>query len=96
PLIEITWHRDVQNGTSDIRYTNVEVGNPENGGYIFWGITTGEPYAAFYDVYNKGADNHTDAEWDPVNLDGRVRDPNHFGDNLWHCWDSDLNDIVCP
>ncbi len=96
PLIEITWHRNSQQGTGDIRYTNVEAGNPENGGYIFWGTTTGADHAAFYDVYNKGADNHTEAEWDPVAMDGRVSDPNHFGDEAWHCWDTDLQDTECP
>lgn len=96
PLIEITWHRDPQQATGDIRYTNVEEGNPENGGYIFWGTTTGEPHDAFYDVCNKGQNNHTEAEWDQVTGAGRVRDPHHFGDSAWHCWDADQQDTVCP
>jgi len=96
PLLEIAWHRDPQEGTADIRYSNVESGNPEQGGYILYGTTVFDQYDGFYDVYNKGQDNHTDAEWDFENGDGRVRDPRHFGDNDWHCWDEDQQDVICP
>lgn len=96
PLLDITWHRNPDEGTADITYTNIVPEGPENGGYISYGITGGIPYDAFYDIYNKGADNHTDIEWNRTTKEGRVRDPNHFADSEWHCWDSALEDVDCP
>jgi hypothetical protein len=95
-LIGIEWHRFPESGSGDIRYTNIVPEGPENGGYIFYGTTTDEPFDAFYDIYNKGLDNHTTIEWSRTTKTGRVLDSNHFGDADWHCWDSDLNDILCP
>jgi hypothetical protein len=93
-LLQIDWHK-YSDGTADISYTNIRPGDPENGGYIFYGTAlTG--FDRFYDIYNKGADNLTEIEWSSVNKDGRVKDPYHYGDDLWHCWDVSLMDVVCP
>jgi len=95
-LLNIQWHRDPATETADIRYTNVQPGGPENGGYIFYGSTAGILYDAFYDIYDVSDDNHTDVEWHRTNQNGHVRDPRHFGDNEWYCWDENLNDTECP
>ena len=58
-MIGIEWHRDTEAGTADIKYTNIVPGGPENGGYIHFGVTGGYPHDAFYDIYNKGKENHT-------------------------------------
>ena len=96
PYIGVEWHRDLSVGTADIKYTNIVPGGSENGGYISYGITTETPYDAFYDIYNKGQDNHTDIEWNTTTLEGHVKDLRVFLDNDWHCWNSDLEDIICP
>ena len=64
----------------------------ENGGYINYGITNETPYNAFYDIYNKGQDNHTNIEWNRTTKEGRVKDAQHFLDAVWHLWDSNLDD----
>ena len=96
PMIGIEWHMDVEAETADIKYTNIVPDGPENGGYIFYGVTGEEPYDAFYDIYNIGQDNHTMIEWDLTDEDGRVSDPNRFGDTDWHCWDTLHDDVECP
>jgi len=96
PFVGIVWHCNVQDSTADIKYTNIVPGGPENGGYIFYGTTTDTLYDAFYDIYNKGYENHTDIEWNLTTKDGQVKDEHHFGDEQWHCWDGDLQDIECP
>lgn len=93
-LLRIDW-QESGDGTAEISYTNVRPGDPENGGYIYYG-TTLVYFDRFYDIYNKGQDNLTEIEWSSVNIDGRVKDPNHFGDDLWHCWDTNLMDVECP
>jgi hypothetical protein len=96
PMIGVLWHIDSEGGTADIKYTNVVPDGPENGGYIHYGVTSGTPYDAFYDIYNKGKDNHTYIEWNLDLENGRVKDPDHFDDSDWHCWDEFHDDTSCP
>jgi hypothetical protein len=96
PLLSIVWHRNVENGTADITYMNIVPGGRENGGYISYGITNNTPYNAYYNIYNKGQDNLTNIECNRETNIGRVKDPAHFGDELWHCWNENLEDVDCP
>jgi hypothetical protein len=93
-LLKILWARH-SDGTEEISYTNVKPGAPENGGYIFYGTVIAD-FDRFYDIYNKGQDNLTEIEWSSTLHNGHVKDPLHFGDDQWHCWDTNLVDIVCP
>ncbi len=93
-LVQIDWNKE-SSGISDIKYTNVKPGGPENGGYIHHGIQDDEVYDAFYDIYNKGQDNLTQILYHRTTKIGRVKDPNKFGDNEWHCWGPDLADKEC-
>jgi len=95
-IILIEWHRNTTGTESDIKYTNVKVGAPENGGYIFYGINTSSPFDAYYHIYGASADNLLTIEWSRTNKNGRVKDEDHFGNAEWHCWDELLMDIVCP
>ena len=94
-LLGIVWHKNSANGTSDIKYTNIIPGNVENGGYIEYGITTDTTYNAYYNIYNKGQNNHTNIKWNRTTKNGRVYDVKHFSDSLWHCWDIDYKNINC-
>lgn len=93
PLLQIDWHHTSQD-IADISYTNIRPGDGENGGYIFYGMTN-ETLNRFYHIFNKGQDNLTEIEWSSVTHEGRVKDPIHFGDSDWHCWDTNLMDAVC-
>jgi hypothetical protein len=95
-LIQIDWSRNISTGTYTIRYTNIVPGGPENGGYIDVQYTDEIPYDYIWDIYNKGEDNHTYIEYGSSTGEGRVKDFNHFGDNDWHCWDSDRMNVACP
>lgn len=93
-LLRIDWTYS-GGGIGDTRYTNVKPDGPENGGYIYYGTSTGE-MTRFYDIYNKGMDNLTEIEWNHSDLHGRVKDPNKFGDTDWHCWGTNLQNVDCP
>jgi hypothetical protein len=95
-LVRINWSRNISAGTHAIRYTNIVPDGPENGGYIDTQYTKGVPYDHIWDMYNKGEDNHTYIEWSSTTKEGRIKDFNHFGDDDWHCWDSDRMNITCP
>lgn len=90
-LLQIDWERDLADDTYSIKYTNIVDGGPENGGYIANGATipTDEsPYDRYYEIYNKGADNLTNIEWNSTTKEGRVKAPHYFGDDAWHYWDA--------
>lgn len=95
-LLRIDWHRNPSDETGDIKYTNIVPGGVENGGYISFTVSKDEPYNHSYTLYNKGENETTYIEWNNTTKAGRVKDSVHFGDSNWHCWDSNLNNTVCP
>jgi len=95
-FIGIVWHRNVQDSTADIKYTHLGAGLQPPGSYIEYGITNQAPYDAFYNIFSQSANNHVDIEWNRETHEGRVRDPLHFGNSSWHCWNEMLEDIECP
>jgi hypothetical protein len=97
PFVSIDFLRNNGNDVASIRFTNIIPGNPENGGYIEYrtgNVVPGE-FDRAYDVYGAGIDNLLQINWDSVNKNGRVKDPNKFLDEEWHCWDTNLQDIDC-
>ena len=94
-MLRTDWHRDPATESGDIRYTNILEGDAENGGYIAYEKTLDTLYDRHYDIYNKGKDNLTEIEWNATTKAGRVKDPNHFGNSDWQCWDENFNDVDC-
>ncbi len=95
PFLYITWHRNVQQNTADIRYTNIVPQAPANGSYIFYSKTNDFPYNRFYNIFGQEETRNIDMEWNYENLFGRVMDPLYFGDPDWHCWNEQLFNIDC-
>ena len=95
PFLYIGWHRDAQQNTADIKYTNIVPQAPANGSYIFYGKTNDDLYNRFYDLFGQEENRIIDIEWNYENLFGRVMDPLHFGDPDWHCWNEQLFNIDC-
>ncbi len=93
--IDITWNRDVNTGTADIKYTNVISGGAGNGGYIHYGKDPSLALDAYYNIYAIELDNLTEIEWNITDKNGRVKNPNHFNDSEWHCWTTTLEDTTC-
>jgi len=95
-FLDIEWSRSASGDTHDLRYTNVIPGNAENGSYIEYGVTGDTPYDAYYDLYGAQGDNLTEIEWNRTTKEGRAKDPAHFEDSDWHCWDANLDNTTCP
>jgi hypothetical protein len=93
-ILKIDWNKHADN-TADIRYTNIKSGTAEKGSYIFYG-TTLNTSDRFYNIYNKGLNNLTLIEWSSLLKNGHVKDLHQYQNDNWHCWDSNLLDIVCP
>lgn len=97
PFITIDYQRDNGNGVEVIRYTNVIPGSPDNGGYIEYrkgNVVPGE-FDRGYDVFKASENNLLEINWNSTQHNGRVKDPGFYGDDNWHCWDTQLQDVNC-
>jgi len=94
-LLGIEWNRNVEAGTSDIKYENIKTGDENIGGYIFYGITNATPLNAFYDLYNAKDNQLINIESSKTTKEGHIKAPHIYGDSQWHCWDSALQDVDC-
>lgn len=100
-FVRIDWERDRTAGTAMVKYTNIipaTSGDPkaaENGGYIGYGTTADVTYDAYFDIYNKGADNLVEIEWNIASENGRIKNPATYGD-VWNYWDSDHYNTTAP
>lgn len=93
-LLRIDWN-SYKDGTADIKYTNIKPGNSDNSSYIYYG-TALSSFNRFYQIYNRKLSNLTSIEWSSTLHNGHVKDPAHFKNTAWHCWDYQLQNIVCP
>ena len=95
PFLDIEWHRNTVEETTDIKYTKINPTSPGNESYIYYGKTNEIPHNRFYQIFDADENRLIDIKWNYEQLFGRVKDPTHFEDELWHCWDETLNDITC-
>jgi hypothetical protein len=96
PWLGIAWIQNLQDNTAKIKYTNIISGSSDNGGFICYGTTKDSTYNTFYTIFNKAQNNQTDIQWHRTTKAGQVRDPAHFNDSAWRCWDNSLTDRACP
>lgn len=97
PFMNIQYQQDNGSGVASIRYTNVIPGDLNNGSYIEYkegDVVPGE-YDRGYDVFIISNNNLLEINWNSILKNGRVKDPLFFGDDNWHCWDNNLQDVNC-
>lgn len=77
-----------------IKFTNKTAGE-NNLNYISANDIENSDFNKFTDIYHKGTDIHTIAEWSSSLKTGKVKNSLHYNDENWHCWDENLSDIFC-
>jgi len=93
--LDISYQKDFEKDIRNIRYTVVDPENELYDGYIDFGIdATMTDYDAHYTISKP--DTTTYIEWNTATSAGRVMDQEQYGDMLWHCWDTMLQDVECP
>ncbi|EAR01178.1 hypothetical protein [Maribacter sp. HTCC2170] len=102
-MIDIEWSIENEE-IGSIKYTWVREMNDDGiadtfkDSYLEYGLQEGD-YDVFYDlhVYDLQMEDFVDVsiEWNSSMYNGRVMAPSHFEDELWHCWDTDGEDIEC-
>lgn len=93
PYLNIVFSGDLQGLNFDITYTNVSPNSPENGEFIAFSANDAAEFNRTYDVLNDG--NLLEVKWDAITRAGRVKSPDFFNDEEYHCWDSELKDVDC-
>jgi hypothetical protein len=96
PFLFIQWSRNVEENTAEVKYTNIIPNVPENGSYIHYGKTTDITYNRFFNIFGEAENRLINVEWNYEEHFGRVKDPHHFGNESWYCWDEMLLDTECP
>lgn len=94
-LLDILHEKDLATGEISTRYTNRIPSDPNNGDYIEYKTSNGSTFNRAYDVFRANNNEMLEVEWKAPSGEGRVRNPNFFNDNDWHCWDQDLRDTTC-
>jgi hypothetical protein len=105
PYIKIEWSKTATT-IGSVKYTYVRTQTDARAtdtfknSYIQYGLTTGS-LNAFYTMHlfeSTVINDFVDIfiEWNTTAGNGRVKAFYKFGDNNWHCWDTDKNNIVCP
>ena len=93
--LKIAYEKDFETVVKNIRYTVID---PEDSrffnAYVDFGINPELDLDAHYTI-SRGK-SVTQIEWSPSSKEGRTMSPELFGDEHWHCWDTELNDRACP
>lgn len=94
PFVDIEWQVSSADSTANVKYIYAVPDVPENGSSIHYGVTHETPYDAFYILFSSVLDDTTTIEWNRETKAGRVKSPSHFGDSLFHCWDTAANGLA--
>lgn len=92
--LDVDYNRDFETDKVNIRYTIIDPENDLYQSYIEYGRDTALYHDSHYHISK--ADTLTLIQWNSTSKAGRVMDELHFGDNSWHCWDSQFKDVDCP
>jgi hypothetical protein len=79
---------------ASVKLTNIIPGDLHNGHYIAYGADNANDLNRSFSIF-AGANDMMDIEWNAVQYYGRVRHGAFYGDNDWHCWDTQLFDTDC-
>lgn len=87
--IRYTWVRELNDQGADDLFRN---------SYLEYGLQDAY-FDAYFNAYvydtNLQAFTEVDIEWSRDTFEGRVRSFAYFEDEMWHCWDSNGDDVAC-
>ena len=93
-LLTVEWNKNYETGASDITYEVVKETSEYEGDFIEFAVMPEANYDAHYTITGQGS--VVAIEWDSTTHAGRVMSMDWFQDELWHCWNEQLEDTDCP
>jgi hypothetical protein len=93
-LLQIDWTK-TGSSIGNVKYTLIK-NDAFKTSYLEYGLTSALLNAYFTIHYYNGLKfSDVLVEWNTTTLNGRVRSIDFMGDNTWHCWDSNKNNVTC-
>lgn len=93
-FLYIEWKN--RNDTVQLKYINTLKEDAKKGNYIVYrNKTDNTDFDSYFKLYYKTAVDSIEIEWNSLSKAGRIKNSTHFGDEVWHCWDGNLNDVDC-
>ncbi len=86
-----TFSNNLNSSQKEIKFTN----NGINLNYILYKDSIDAQYNSYVNIFDSGVDKHSIIEWNNTTKIGRIKDPRHFDDENWHCWDGNYIDTDC-
>jgi len=96
-FVQIDFEENVANGVGFIRYTNIIPNHKDNGDYLEYReiVNPTVEFDRAYDIFRNSTDNLLEIQWNEANGNGRVKNNAEFGDDEWHCWDTEFLNTEC-
>ncbi|MCD4760738.1 hypothetical protein K8R42_02455 [bacterium] len=97
PFLKIDWtyFNNVGNESTSTTYTNINSASPGYHDFINFAVFVTDNFREFL-VFDASEGIITDIEYYVDTREGRIKDPVFFLDEEWHCWDTNLMNVVCP
>lgn len=91
--LDVDWTKS--GSKKEIKYTAVEAGTDGYGSYIEYGVDTALTMDAHYNIH-LAKDNHdVNIMWNRTTKEGKVKEPKHYLDDEYRCWNAQLKNSVC-
>jgi hypothetical protein len=94
-VLEIDWETNADQTQSNLKYTYVSSSDEDADSFIEFGKDPNLGLNRFYTIYMAKSNIDINIEWDSTERNGRVKSPNHYKDEIWHCWNKNLIDDFC-
>lgn len=91
--LDVHFQKDYEAEKGSIRYTVTDPDLDLFNDYIEYSIDSSLYYDASYVIVQN--DSSITIEWNRLSKEGHVQSAGYFKDELWHCWDINLQDVDC-
>lgn len=94
-LFDIAWSSNADHTQSTLKYTYRNTGSDNENSTIEFGKNPEDQLNHYYAISLTSTSTTINIEWNSELKNGRVKSPNYYKDENWHCWDEDLLDAWC-
>ncbi|WP_185152738.1 hypothetical protein, partial [Fulvivirga aurantia] len=93
-FLRIDWEKENEE-IGKIKYTSIDATADLNGSYIEYSKSADVEFNRSYDIYIDKDDNLVEIDWNSNDGNGRIKNSDFYGDDLFHCWDTNFENIDC-
>ena len=94
-LFNIEWKSNKEHTESTLKYIYMQEDSDNKNSIIEYGKTPDNALDRSYNIFLTSTESNINIEWSSLNKNGRVKSPNYFKDQNWHCWNEKLIDDWC-